>query len=185
MTTKTSKTLFLKIGFAVFAILAGVYGLKTEPAAAQKVTKTAASKSKSLCRASEKTIWTCTTTKNKIASVCASKDLAEDKGYVQYRFGAPGKIELEYPKMREGSAQKFKYSRYTRPLVTMLMLEFENDGVTYEIHDDDNYEEKPPVRAASIEIANGDKSASVVCRQPVSGSLMELENIVPRDEYKY
>lgn len=179
-----NKTSILKIGFgfAVMAILAGVCGLKTQTTAAQKKGKTLLAKSKSLCQPNERTIWTCATTKNKVASVCASKDLAEDKGYVQYRFGTLGKIELEYPKARENSAQKFKYSRYTRPLVTMLTLEFENEGVSYEIHDDDNSEEKPPVRAASIDIADGAKSASVVCRQPVSGSLMELENIVPRNE---
>jgi hypothetical protein len=121
-------------------------------------------------------------TKNKTASVCASKDLAEDKGYVQYRFGSPGKIELEFPKDRKDSAQKFKYTRYTRPLVTMLTLKFETGGVVYEIHDDDNSEEKPPVRAASIDVADGAKAASVVCKLPVNGSLMKLEGIVPRDE---
>lgn len=179
-----NKKALLKIsfGFALAAVLAGVYGLRTQPSAAQTRRKPPAVKSKSLCQSSEKTIWTCTTEKNKIASVCASKDLAEDKGYVQYRFGSLGKIELEYPKSRTGSAQKFKYSRYTRPLVTMLTLEFENEGVRYEIHDDDNSEEKPPVRAASIDVANGASSRSVVCRLPVSGSLMELETIVPRNE---
>lgn len=179
-----NKKSFLKLslGFAILAVLAGVCGLKTENVAAQKKSKTTVAKSKSLCRSGEKTIWTCTTTKNKLASVCGSKDLAEDKGYVQYRFGSPGNVELEYPKMREGSAQKFKYSRYTRPLVTMLTVEFENEGVRYEIHDDDNSEEKPPVRAASIDVANGARSRSVVCRLPVSGSLMELENIVPRKD---
>ena len=170
------------LGVALLAAMAGVGSLKTQPAAAQKKGKVTAAKSKSLCRAGEQTIWTCTTVKNKVASVCASKDLAEETGYVQYRFGSPGKIELEYPKEREGSAQKFKYSRYTRPLVTMLTLEFEHQGVMYEIHDDDNYEEKPPVRAASIDIADGVRSASVECRQPVSGSLMKLETIVPRKD---
>ena len=179
-----SKASFLKIVFclSVSAILSGVYCLQTENAAAQTNKKTAAVKSKSLCQSGEQTIWTCATTGNKVASVCASKDLAEDKGYVQYRFGAPGKIELEYPKERKDSAQKFKYSRYTRPLVTMLTLEFENEGVVYEIHDDDNSEEKPPVRAASIDIADGGKNASLVCRLPTTGSLMKLEDIVPRNE---
>ena len=176
-----SKTIFLKIGFglAVFAILLSVYHLKSENVAAQKKT---AVKSKSLCQSGEQTIWTCATTKNKVASVCASKDLAEDKGYVQYRFGAAGKVELEFPKERKDSAQKFKYSRYTRPLVTMLTLKFENEGVVYEIHDDDNAEEKPPVRAASIDIVDGAKNSSVACKLPTAGSLMKLETIVPRDE---
>jgi hypothetical protein len=176
---KMSKTFFLKIGLSLsaLALLAGVYSLKSETVSAQK--KTAA---KSLCTGIEQTIWTCSTGKNKIASVCASKDLAADIGYVQYRFGMAEKIELEFPKERKDSAKKFKYSRYTRPLVTMLTLSFENNGVAYEIHDDDNSEEKPPVRAASIDIANGGKESSIECKLPVKGSLMKLETIVPRDE---
>jgi hypothetical protein len=178
-----NKTFFLKLSLTVLAISSLFYGLKTEETAAQTKKKTTiAAKSKSLCQAGEQMIWSCTTVKNKVASVCASKDLSEDKGYVQYRFGAPGKIELEFPKERKDSAQKFKYSRYTRPLVTMLTLSFENEGVGYEIHDDDNSEEKPPVRAASIDIKDGAKEASIECKLPVSGSLMKLEGIVPRDE---
>ncbi|HEY8561991.1 MAG TPA: hypothetical protein VIL74_16580 [Pyrinomonadaceae bacterium] len=173
-----SKTSLLKIAAGLFAVAAFsvFYAVQTERAAAQK--RKASAKTKSLCRADEQTIWSCATTKNKIASVCASKDLAEDKGYLQYRFGTAGRIELEYPAERPGSAKKFKYSRYTRPLVTMLALSFENNGVKYEIHDDDNSEEKPPVRAASVDVAN----SSVVCKLPTAGSLMKLEDIVPRNE---
>ena len=157
--------------------------MKTENVSAQKKAKTTVLKTKSLCQPDERTIWSCATTKNKIASVCASKDLAEGIGYVQYRFGAAGKVELEFPKDRQDSAKKFKYSRYTRPLVTMLTLKFENDGAAYEIHDDDNSEEKPPVRAASIDISTGGgKEASVVCKLSTGGSLMGLEDIVSRDE---
>lgn len=176
----SKKKFFLKIclGLAVLSSFSAFYGLKSETVAAQK--KTVAPKS--LCQKDEKMIWNCATTKNKIASVCASKDLAEETGYVQYRFGAPGKIELEYPRERQNSQKAFKYSRYTRPLVTMLTLSFENEGVAYEIHDDDNAEEKPPVRAASIDISNGAKNSSIICKMPVGGSLMELETIVPRDE---
>lgn len=137
---------------------------------------------KSLCQPTEQVIWSCSTTRNKIASVCASKNLTAEKGYVQYRFGTIGKIELELPSGKINSQNFFTYSRYTRPLVTMLTLSFENKGYKYEIHDDDNSEEKPPVRSASIDISNGDKSSSITCRQPTSGSLMKLEDIVPKDE---
>ncbi len=171
-----SKNIYLKIGLLSLAIVA-IFNLTSETVSAQK-------KAKSLCQASEQTIWSCLTTKNKIASVCASKDLAEDKGYLQYRFGVLGKVELEFPKSRKDSQKAFKYSRYTRPLVTMLTLSFENNGVVYEIHDDDNSEEKPPLRVASIDIKDGDKESSVVCKQPTIGSLMKLEDFVPRNEEK-
>ncbi len=140
--------------------------------------------SKSLCAKSEQTIWSCTTTRKKIASVCATKSLTAESGYVQYRFGKVGKVELELPKSREGSQSFFKYSRYTRPLVTMLQLTFENSDYLYQIHDDDNAEEKPPIRVASIDIkkSGSDKTTSIVCKNPTLGSLMKLEDIVPKDE---
>ena len=177
---------YLKIGLALIILaIASVFIFQTVKVSAQKKSKTTAGKTKSLCQANEQTIWSCAVkTKNKIASVCASKDLAENRGFVQYRFGTAAKIEFEFPKERKDSPKKFKYSRYTRPLVTMLTLTFENGGFVYEIHDDDNEEEKPPVRFASIDIKNGEGKdvSSVVCKLPVAGSLMKLENFVSRDE---
>ena len=68
-------------------------------------------------------------------------------------------------------------------MVTMLTLKFENGGFSYVIHDDDNEEEKPPSRSASIDVASGDgKTVSITCKLPTTGSLMTLEDIVPRDE---
>ena len=166
-----------------FAVISA-FVITSEEVSAQKKSKTTPVTTKTLCRANEQTIWSCAVkNKNKTASVCASKDLAEDRGYVQYRFGTAAKLEFEFPKERADSPKKFKYSRYTRPLVTMLTLSFENNGVVYEIHDDDNSEEKPPVRAASIDLSSyGGAIPSVVCKLPVTGSLMKLEDIMPRDE---
>jgi hypothetical protein len=179
-----SKNIYLKIGLALLSlVIVSAFGFRAEKVSAQKKkSKTAVVKSKSLCQANEQTIWSCKTTKNKIASVCGAKNLTAEVGYVQYRFGVLGKVELEFPKNRKDSQKAFKYLRYTRPLVTLLTLSFENNGVAYEIHDDDNSEEKPPIRIASIDIKDGAKELSVVCRQPTAGSLMTLEDFVPRDE---
>jgi hypothetical protein len=177
---------YLKIGLVLISLMiVSAFVFQPELVTAQKKTKTAAVKIKSLCQANEQTIWSCATTKNKIASVCASKDLAEDKGYVQYRFGAAGKVELEFPKDRAGSQKSFKYSRYTRYMVTMLTLSFENGGFTYTIHDDENFEEKTSNYYDVVDITNGEKEvSSVVCKQPTKGTLMTLEDFVPRDEEK-
>lgn len=56
----------------------------------------------SLCAADETIIFNCATKPaGKIVSLCASKDLTKDKGYLQYRFGLPSKVELEFPEKRE------------------------------------------------------------------------------------
>jgi len=137
-----------------------------------------------LCTKAEKTIWTCTIQKTmKTASLCASKDLDSSKGYVQYRFGKAGKIELQFPSSKENSQEQFRYSRYTRPLVTYLTLTFENNGFTYKIEDVNNAEEKPPINDAFIKVTSPDgKETELKCKQPTKGSLMELEDIVPKSD---
>lgn len=52
-----------------------------------------------LCLPSEDNVFSCGAGK-KVISVCASKDLAADRGYLQYRFGLPKKPELTIPSDR-------------------------------------------------------------------------------------
>lgn len=141
----------------------------------------------SLCRAGEQVVWSCETVKDrKLASICGSKDLDQTRGYVQYRFGRAGQVELEFPRERTGTQSAFKYSRYTRPLVTYLKLEFFNQGVSYTISDDSNDEEKPARRYAAITVKHSDGNAKEItlrCRNPVAGSLMKLETVVERVDY--
>lgn len=42
----------------------------------------------------------------KVISVCASKDIAPDHGYLQYRYGTPGKIEMTVPADKSAPAAK-------------------------------------------------------------------------------
>ncbi|HEX8176425.1 MAG TPA: hypothetical protein VF543_15150 [Pyrinomonadaceae bacterium] len=141
----------------------------------------------SLCAQGEQVVWSCETVKErKLASICSSKNLDAERGYVQYRFGRVGRVELEFPSKRAGSRSAFTYSRYTRPLVTYLKLEFLNNGVAYTISDDSNEEEKPARRYAAITVKNSDGEAretTLRCRMPVTGSLMKLEGVVERKDY--
>src|SRR2546430_3058937 len=64
-----------------------------------------------LCSKDERVIFGCLLKQPaKIVSVCASKNLTSEIGYLQYRFGLLGKIELEFPKDRAGTQQKFEYN---------------------------------------------------------------------------
>jgi len=155
-----------------------------EAATARAVMAFDSVKPASLCAKGETVVWSCETVRDrKLASLCSSKVLDETRGYVQYRFGRAGQIELEFPRERTNTQGAFKYSRYTRPLVTYLKLEFDSGRFTYTISDDSNEEEKPPQRVAAITVtpkgANA-KETSLRCRLPVAGSLMKLEGVVPR-----
>src|SRR5258706_15993266 len=85
--------------------------------------QSAASKSlqpNSLCAKDERIIFSCPVKRPaKIVSLCASKDLTSERGYLQYRFGLPDKVELEFPKDRTGTQQKFQYTHYFRAQVDL------------------------------------------------------------------
>jgi hypothetical protein len=50
----------------------------------------------SLCQASEITVWSCQAI-DKTYSVCASHDLADSAGYLQYRAGSATQATFKYP----------------------------------------------------------------------------------------
>ncbi len=78
-----------------------------------------------LCAKDERVIFSCPVKKPaRIVSVCASKDLTSERGYLQYRFGLPGKIELEFPKDRKGTQEKFHYTHYFRAQFDMTSINF-------------------------------------------------------------
>ena len=64
-----------------------------------------------LCARDERIIFSCPIRRPaKIVSLCGSKNLTSERGYLQYRFGVPEKIELEFPKDRTGTQPKFQYT---------------------------------------------------------------------------
>jgi len=125
---------------------------------------------------------------NKLVSLCSSKQLTDSQGYLQYRFGRPGKVELEFPKNREATQSGFRYSRYTRPLVTYVVLRFETGGYLYSIHQNNNAEEKPALNEATVTVTpletvkTDSKTVEIRLRMPVKGSLMNLEDVVRKTD---
>lgn len=62
--------------------------------------------SQTFCDANEYVVFSCSTGK-KTVSVCASKVFSSSEGYLQYRFGAPGKIEMAYPRIKQHPRDQF------------------------------------------------------------------------------
>jgi len=63
----------------------------------------------SLCAAGEDVIFKCDL-KGKRVSICASKDFSTSGGTLQYRYGAPAKIELLYPDTPQPARDRFFFS---------------------------------------------------------------------------
>ncbi|MDE2362706.1 MAG: hypothetical protein KGM42_08500 [Hyphomicrobiales bacterium] len=61
-------------------------------------------RAQTLCDPTETSAFSCALkTSGKIVSLCASADLGKTTGYLQYRFGTPGKVELAVPGERTGT----------------------------------------------------------------------------------
>lgn len=135
----------------------------------------------SLCGKDEKIVFSCPIRRPaKIVSLCSSKELTKERGYLQYRFGLPGKIELEFPKHREQTLSAFKYSHYFRAQFDLTEISFSQDGHQYAIFDDFNGEEKPARHEQGIRITppNG-KEVTLNCRGKAKAQFGDLAEAFP------
>ena len=139
----------------------------------------------SLCEKDEKIVFSCPIKRPaKIVSLCSSKELTKERGYLQYRFGLPGKIELEFPKQREQTQSAFKYSHYFRAQFDQTEISFTSDGYQYAIFDDYNGEQKPAQRDQGIRITppgNG-KEMTLSCRGKAKAQYGDLADVFPEPE---
>lgn len=139
----------------------------------------------SLCARDERIIFSCPVKKPaKIVSLCASKNLTADQGYLQYRFGLPGKVELEFPKERTGTQQKFQYTHYFRAQVDLTEISFSNNGYEYQITDDYNGEEKPAqsIQGIMVTAPGKPKEVSLACRTKPKADYTDLQAVLPNGQ---
>jgi hypothetical protein len=138
-----------------------------------------------LCEVGERIIFSCPIKRPaKIVSLCASKDLTNERGYVQYRFGLPGNVELEYPKERTGTQEKFHYTHYFRAQFDLSEISFTNDGYEYQITDDYNGEEKPSqsIQGVSVTAPGKPKEVSLACRAKPKADYTDLQAVLPTEQ---
>jgi hypothetical protein len=135
-----------------------------------------------LCAKDERVIFSCPLRRPaKVVSVCAAKNLTRETGYLQYRFGLPGKIELEFPKEQQGSQEKFEYTHYFRAQFDLTEINFTVDGVNYSVFEDYNGEEKPAVSMQGVAInkpGTGEKETRLLCRAKPKADFSDLQAVL-------
>jgi hypothetical protein len=137
----------------------------------------------SLCEKSEKTIFSCAIKKPaKIVSLCSSSNVSKVQGYIQYRFGLPGKIELEFPKTLAGTQAAFKYSHYFRAQVDETEISFTSEGYQYAIFDDYYGDENPAIHQQGVRVTAPDsKETTLSCRGRAKADYGNLGDVFPSE----
>jgi hypothetical protein len=167
---------------AGFLVTESRTGLSVTPVQAGAINNLAAPQPNTLCAKDERVIFSCPVKRPaKIVSLCASKDLTGDRGYLQYRFGLPGKIELEYPKDRQGTQQKFQYMHYFRAQVDETEISFQINGYEYQIFDTYNGEERPRISTQGVNVTapGKPKEVSFACRTKPKADYSDLQAVLP------
>jgi hypothetical protein len=176
----------MRIAITIFAIALAVVCVVASKANNPLITPQAAGlQANSLCAKDERIIFSCPVKRPaKIVSVCASKDLTSERGYLQYRFGLPGKIELEFPKDRTGTQEKFHYTHYFRAQFDLTEINFTIDGYEYQVFDDYNGEEKPAISSQGVSVTapGKPKEVSFVCRTKPKADYTDLQAVLPNGQ---
>lgn len=134
----------------------------------------------SLCEKSEVVIFSCTIKKPaKIVSLCSSVNVTKEQGYVVYRFGLPGKIELEFPKTLSGTQALFKYSHYFRAQVDETEISFNSEGYKYAIFDDYYGDQNPAIHQQGVRVnAPDDKETTLICSGRAKANYSNLGDVL-------
>ena len=155
---------------------------KAESAAPES--DTPAAQVTSLCEKNEHIVFSCVLKRTaKWVALCSSQDLDKEHGYLQYRFGLPGKIELEFPKGRQSTQQVFRYSHYFRFQVDLTEVNFANEGYQYSVFDNYNGEEKPSISEQGVKITPPGKGREVtyVCQGKAKADYTSLQDALPSE----
>ena len=138
----------------------------------------------SLCTSKEVVYFSCQTDKGML-TLCGSKKGSKPEG-IQVRMGKDGSLKFSYPASMDKSHKAFKYSRYTRPLVTYLKISFESDLAKYELYRDSSYEENPKKEdwvAGLNKISGSNVEDLAVCTNHPYDRLAELEDILENKDF--
>ena len=140
----------------------------------------------SLCRAGEQVLFSCKVADGpKFVSVCGSNRLDAKRGYVQYRFGRVGALELEYPQGLEETQRAFRYAHYFRAQVDRTELSFERGGYKYALYDYYEGDVRPVIAEAGVRVTRpgGEGEAvEIKCRGRATSRLGLLSDVVPVEE---
>ncbi len=127
-----------------------------------------------LCRKGEFEYFSCPISKsNKVLSVCGDMGSPRERGtsedsWIQYRFGKPGAVELQFPREKRGSLKKFEGNYFGR--YSFMDLRFINEKTKYSVtlygpyDGPDADERKGYSGSVSVTLADQTRPTVISCR---------------------
>ena len=141
----------------------------------------------SLCQPDEGVVFSCSVSRQRLVSLCAGNQVEDPIQQLRYRFGRPGKVELEFPQAPEGSPRRFVYAHYVRARVNETEVSFRRGEYRYTVFSHYRDEEAPEDDQPDFEqygvrvtLPTG-KQHEFICQTQPQDQLWRLEQVVPCD----
>ena len=126
-----------------------------------------------LCTAQETAWLSCTTSRQRWIGLCGKPPRT-----LQYRFGQPGRLELQFPDDPADGTHRMLFASYARYQTERVEVRFDNQGTEYVLFD---YAEGG-VRRAGLRVATADdKERELVCVGRITSRLGELRSLLKCD----
>lgn len=138
---------------------------------------------KTLCENDEFVWFNCEITKSKkILSICGSKIIGKNSGYLQYRYGDYKNIELAYPKERKNRLDEFDWESHRPYRGFYDALSFWNGDHQYTVYISEDEDARPSYGVIVTKIGTADTVAELSCKKHPSGPFLSLGKIIPHED---
>lgn len=127
-----------------------------------------------LCRYNERVIFSCRLKGKggKTVSVCGSRIITATRGYMQYRYGKPGAVEIILPEQRGIPAKSFTGALQTLAKSETAWLRVRNGKFGYVVYGFVGLDDLPTGLAVQ---KDGKTIADLSCEESMSGSMPAVE----------
>ena len=139
-----------------------------------------------LCERNEQVILSCSiANSSRVLSICSSKVLTATEGYLQYRFGRIGAIEMTYPATKVETQEKFRWTTNYHADVIDSWLTFKSGAYVYSVFGIEERranDKNGGRRYGVITTNNNDQEHSLRCKRPIIDFFSTLDNVVPEGD---
>ena len=159
----------LRCAFVLLVACAGSVAASGQPVEKQAAGQTVPG----LCAAHETSYFACRSARARWIGLCGTPGKA-----LQYRFGAVGAVELQFPETPAQGFDQMLFAHYGRYQTDRVEVRFENQGSEYVIFDHREHGR----RVAGVRVtAAGAKETEIACAGRVTSRLVELKSLLQCD----